>query len=158
MVLLRLIIIHWSHFRNPRFPQLTLSRLVLILFPLLSMPQLEHNTLLSSFLFDVIAVLCDSMTAETRLHCVNSLNDLSQFQVQHLQFILGFCENDDASPMHLAVPQGSAIKIDVHIPPDVNQIVAFPLRRWEMVQDATPAGGNDTSLSLGLFAARRAVL
>ncbi len=32
----------------------------------------------------------------------------------------------------------------------------FPLRRWEIMPDPTPVmGENDTSLSLGLFGARR---
>lgn len=37
-----------------------------------------------------------------------------------------------------------------------SKIVPFPLRRWEIMGDATPAmGENDASLSLGLFGARR---
>jgi mediator of RNA polymerase II transcription subunit 12 len=36
------------------------------------------------------------------------------------------------------------------------KVAPFPLRRWEIMSDATPVvGGNDTSLSLGLFGARR---
>lgn len=37
------------------------------------------------------------------------------------------------------------------------KVVPFPLRRWEIMSDATPMiGDNDTSLSLGLFGARKA--
>ncbi|SMR64665.1 unnamed protein product [Zymoseptoria tritici ST99CH_3D1] len=36
------------------------------------------------------------------------------------------------------------------------KIAPYPLRRWEIMSDATPVvGGNDTSLSLGLFGARK---
>ena len=42
---------------------------------------------------------------------------------------------------------------------DMKQSLPFPLRRWEMVQDATPIiGENDTCLSLSLFGARKSVL
>ncbi|CAK3785023.1 Mediator of RNA polymerase II transcription subunit 12 [Lecanosticta acicola] len=52
-----------------------------------------------------------------------------------------------------ATPSGSKAPVR---PVGETKMVPFPLRRWEIMGDATPAmGDNDTSLSLALFGARK---
>lgn len=64
-------------------------------------------------------------------------------------------QSQQQSPVQQHGFQRPPVRADVRPVTDV-RMMPFPLRRWEIMSDATPIiGDNDTSLSLGLFGARK---
>jgi mediator of RNA polymerase II transcription subunit 12 len=164
--LLCLLRAHQSILIQPKLSQLTLSRLLTTLGRLLIMPTLGPYSSLTTQIFDTIALLSDFASAETNSHCILVLRNQHHIQDIRLQFLFGYPDHEDGDFIRLvSVPNGGASADPkakpgpAGIAPDPGQSQAFPLRRWEMVQDATPIiGENDTSLSLSLFGARKSVL
>ena len=176
-VVLRLLIIHHCTFSHLKASQSNLARLLLILSSLLVHCRLTHNATLSTHIFDVLALLTDSLADDTRATCVRLLSDQHKTRDPRLRFLFGYPDGIDGEGLQVMSTSSSSpptrtttttitattttttafepkrgnVKTTVQQP--------FPLRRWEMMQEATPiVGENDTSLSLGLFGARKAVL
>ena len=120
---------------------------MLTLALILSTPVVEASIVLSTLVFDLLAVISDELSFETRLHCMQLVRDQYHLQDPRLSYLLGFSENEDSSSsLRLGIGESGS------------RSVPFSLRRFEMVQDATPVmSENDTSLSLNLFNARKAI-
>lgn len=163
-VVLRLLIIHHCSFSHLKASQSNVARLLLTLSSLLVRCRLTHNINLSTHIFDVLALLTDSLADDTRDTCIRILSDQQKIRDPRLCFLFGYSDVTDgeglqltststlsSSPMTTFEPKRGGVKMTMQ--------QQFPLRRWEMMQEATPVvGENDTSLSLGLFGARKAVL
>jgi len=154
--ILRLLCVHQKLIQQPKCSQVTLSRLVLTLSLLLADPHHEFPVVLSCQLFDTVSLISDFISSETRVHCIQVLRHHHRISDCRLEFLLGFAAHDGADSLAVVIPPkptlpGSRAVVEP-------RILQFPLRRWEMVQDATPlVGENDTSLSLTLFGTRKAV-
>ncbi len=164
-ILLRLLVIHQSTMHHPKISQNTLARLLITLSILLVNPILSSHPTLPSYIFDTLAYLTDLQTEETRSHCIRILRDQQRTKDPRLLFLFGYSESIEnewlqfvANPVSIALdPRATAAALTAAVATPTMQ--PFPLRRWEMMQDATPlVTENDTSLSLTLFGARKAVL
>ena len=166
-ILLRLLIIHQSTIHHQKFSQNTLARLLITLSILLVNPILSSHPTLPSYIFDTLTCLTDLQTEETRSHCIRILRDQQRTKDPRLLFLFGYSESTEnewlqlvANPISKALDPratGAALGSAATIATPTTQ--PFPLRRWEMMQDATPlVTENDTSLSLTLFGARKAIL
>ena len=155
-VLLRLLILHQPTIRHPKFPQLTLASLLLFLSTLLIGSCLKAHPMLISRTNDLMLVLSDSLTEESRLRCVRILLD-HNVRDSRLRFIFGYPEHSDGEWLRLVT--GCATTSDVKPATRTQTTQLYPIRWWEMMADATPlAGPNDTSLSLTLFGTRKSIL
>lgn len=156
-VLLRLLTLHQPTIRHPRFPQLTLASLILSLSTLLIGSCLKAHPMLISTTNDLMLVLSDSLTEESRNRCVRTLLD-HNVRDSRLRFIFGYPEHSDGE--WLRVVTGCATTSDVKPAGSRTQNTQpYPVRWWEMMADATPlVGPNDTSLSLTLFGTRKSIL
>jgi mediator of RNA polymerase II transcription subunit 12 len=151
-LLLRLLIIHQTTIQHPKFPQNALFRLLislsLLLNPSSSDPPLQHQVL------DVLTLVSDSLSDHTRTRCIHTLRDLNRTKDLRLQFVFGYDETVENEWLQLVTKFSSAAEGAA-----TTNTQFYQLRRWEMMQDATPlATENDTSLSLSLFGARKSVL
>ncbi|MCJ1473427.1 RNA polymerase II mediator complex subunit [Lambiella insularis] len=152
-VLLRLLMIHQNRIRQPKFPQQVLCQLVFSISLLVTFMNLRADSLLLIYLLDTIAFLTDSLTPESRIRCRAVLCDQHHLHDPRLQSI--FSAADDNGTESLRIITASAAS---SLAADSTSYIPFLIRRWEMVQDATPViGENDTSLSLTLFEARKAI-
>ncbi|MCJ1288348.1 RNA polymerase II mediator complex subunit [Xylographa opegraphella] len=152
-VLLRLLTIHQSVIRNIGFPQETLCKFLLSLSLLATTSKLKANRLLSNTVLDAIALFSDLLCPESWSYCTAVLADQQHLHDYPLRKIFTSA-NDESDWLHVTgLCKMSTVLAETITP------VPFPIRRWEMVQDATPMiGENDTSLSLTLFGAKKAVL
>ena len=156
--LLRLLVVHQVAMQDPRYPQNNLHQLLIALSLLLIDPILASNPSLSHRMFDLLSLLTDFLSDDTRLRCIRSLRDDHRTQDPRLRFIFGYsnCVESEwlqfvsrSSSAAEARPGGAAVTASK----------AYHIRRWEMMQDATPlTTENDTSLSLTLFGSRKSVL
>ena len=166
-ILLRLLLIHQSTLQHPKFSQNTLSRLLITLSILLINPILSSHPSLPSHIFDTLAYLTDLQTEETRSRCIRTLRDQQRTKDTRLVFLFGYFESMENEWLQLVTnptstasesrATGAALGPAAMAATTVLQ--PFSIRRWEMMHDATPlVTENDTSLSLTLFGARKAVL
>ena len=154
-VLVSLLIVHQSAIQHPRFSQSALCQVLVSLSRLLIHPSLAFHPTLPSYVFDTLALLSDSLSDDTRTRCIRSLRDSHHIQDPRLLFIFGYAETVNNEWLQL-VTRTSAIS---EAKPEGVTMQPYSLRRWEMMQDATPVSTeNDTSLSLTLFGARKSVL
>ena len=154
--------------RHPSLSPAMLARLLVGLSLLLVHPLFRSHSTFSSHIFDTIGLLSDCLSLETRHLCVRTLRDQYQIRDTRLQFLVGYSGNIDGERLRL-VTNGTSIPSSATAgaspassssnAPNATISVPFAIRRWEMVQDATPIiGENDTSLSLSLFGARKAII
>lgn len=166
-ILLRLLLIHQSALQHPKFSQSTLARLLVTLSLLFINPILSSHPTLPSYIYDTLAFLTDLQTEETRLRCIRTLRDQQRTKEPCLVFLFGYSESIENEWLQLVTnttstaseskPTGEATGSVATA--TTTTVQPFPLRRWEMMQDATPLiTENDTALSLTLFGARKAVL
>lgn len=162
-VLLRLMNMHQNMLRHPTLSSTTLPHLVLDLSLLLISPALTSQATLSVHIFDTVALLSDHLSFEARSLCIRTLRDQYQLRDPRLQFLIGYCDSSADSWLHLVTsisatrsgPSRSRSKSETA----TTTSAPFPLRRWEMIEDASLiVGENDTALSLSLFGARKAIL
>ena len=113
---------------------------------------------------DTVTLLSDEMSTESRTACATVLHTQFHVQDRRLGFIFGFETSEDRHQTPLlsvqteATDQGNRAVVDGGTTIPIGS-EPFVLRRWEVVQDATPTiGENDTGLSLSLFGARKSVL
>ena len=161
-VLLRLLKTHQTTAQHPNFPQATLYSIVMSLSVFLIHPYLSKQSVLVDHIHDVLTLLSDSLTEESRMRCISTLRNHYHTRDSRLSFIFGFSDLTEDERLRLVTNSSTRPELEA---PDVvgsylktaNQL--FSLRRWEMMQDATPLlGENDASLSLTLFGARKSVL
>ena len=154
-VLIFLLIIHQSTIQHPRFSQSTLFQVLISLSRLLIHPVLAFHPTLPSYLFDTIALLSDFLSDDTRTRCIRTLRDHHHSQDSRLRFIFGYPETVNSEWLQLITKSSTIVEAKA----EGVTTQPYSLRRWEMMQDATPVSTeNDTSLSLTLFGARKSVL
>lgn len=160
-VLLRLLMVHQSTMQHPKFPQATLCLILLSLSVFLIHPSWSKQPNLTDYIHDVLNILSDFLSDESRTQCMSTLRDHYHTRDPRLRSIFDSSETTEDEWSHLvadasARPESKAPDIAAVFKPVTQH---FYLRRWEMMQDATPLmGENDASLSLTLFGARRSVL
>ncbi|KAL8826787.1 MAG: hypothetical protein Q9191_003586 [Dirinaria sp. TL-2023a] len=160
-VLLRLLAVQQCTPQRPEFSQPALYELVISLSLLSTSPFFRDRASLAAYTIDLIALFSDSLSEETRGRCVRTLRDHHHVSDPQLYFVVG--HPDDVYDQWLQLSTGTSIgsgaKASENAPTSITTPQSFPLRRWEMMQDATPVmGENDTSLSLTLFGARKSCL
>ncbi len=153
-ILLRLLVIHQSTSNSQKDPPNVLSKVALSLSILLIHPSFATHTKLTTHILDVLAYLSDSFTEDARSRCAQTLRDVYRTRDPRLRFIFGYSENAEGDWLQLVSNTGLGTTGEA-----TATMQPYPLRRWEMMQDATPVvAENDTSLSLTLFGARKSVL
>ena len=159
-VILRLLTIHQTTIQHPKFSQNTLHQIVMSLALLLIHPLFTSHPDLSNRLSDVLSLLSDSLSDDNRSRCIRALRDHHQTRDPRLRFIFGYAETVEKEWLQLVTKSTSAAETKTEgAAAATTSTIPYPLRRWEMMQDATPvATENDTSLSLTLFGARKSVL
>ena len=159
-VILRLLTIHQTTIQHPKFSQNTLHQIVMSLALLLIHPLLTSHPDLSNRLSDVLSLLSDSLSDDNRSRCIRALRDHHQTRDPRLRFIFGYAETVEKEWLQLVTKSTSVAETKTEgATAATTSTIPYPLRRWEMMQDATPvATENDTSLSLTLFGARKSVL
>ena len=154
-VLIFLLIIHQSTIQHPRYSQSALCQILISLSRLLIHPFLALHPTLPGYLFDTLALLSDTLSEDTRTRCIHTLRDHYHSQDPRLLFIFGYTETVNSEWLQLVTK--SSTSGETRSEGVTTQ--RYSLRRWEMMQDATPVSmENDTSLSLTLFGARKSVL
>ena len=154
-ILISLLIIHQPAIQHPRASQSALFQILVSLSRLLIHPFLAFHPTLPSYIFDTLALLSDSLSEDTRTRCIRALRDHHHSQDPRLRFIFGYPDTFNGEWIQL-VTKASTI---AEAKPEGVTMQPYSLRKWEMMQDATPVSTeNDTSLSLTLFGARKSVL
>ena len=92
-------------------------------------PTVEACTPLSTLVFDLLALISDGLTLETRLHCIQIMHGQHHLQDARLNFLLGFPGHGENNSLRLMTGDSGL------------RSVPFSSRRFEMVQDATPTMG-----------------
>ena len=154
-VLISLLIIHQPTIQHPRFSQSTLFQVLISLSRLLIHPILASHPTFPNSVFDTLALLSDCLSDDTRTRCIRTLRDHYHSQDPRLRFIFGYPTTVNSEWLQLVTKSSTTAEAKS----ESVTIQPYPLRRWEMMQDATPVSTeNDTSLSLTLFGARKSVL
>ena len=166
-MVLRLLLVHRPNLQHPKFSQIILGRLLVALSLLLIHPVMASHLTLPSYIFDTLALLTDLQSEETRSRCIRTLRDHHRTKDPRLLFLFGYSESIENEWLQLLTTAtstaceskaGGAGPVSTPLATSTT-MQPFALRRWEMMQDATPmVTENDTSLSLTLFGARKAVL
>ena len=154
-VLVSLLVIHQSTIQHPRFSQFALFQILISLSRLLIHPILSFHPTLPCYVFDTLSLLSDSLSDETRTRCIRTLHDHHRSQDQRLRFIFGYPATGNSEWLQLVTQSSTTAETKT----EGVTMQPYCLRKWEMMQDATPVSTeNDTSLSLTLFGARKSVL
>ena len=143
-----------------KHPENSLVSLLVALSLLLIHPSLASRPQLAEHAFDVLILVVDSIPDEARSQCVRILRDQHRSRDPRLLFIFGFSEKIDSEWLQMSTTSylPSATKGE-ETKATATTTSPFTLRKWEMMPDATPLlTENDTSLSLTLFATKKAVL
>ncbi|KAL8942427.1 MAG: hypothetical protein Q9211_001395 [Gyalolechia sp. 1 TL-2023] len=132
--LLRLIHIHQSAFHTPNVSDSAVLHLLLFLSSFNNHPSLRPDTHLLDETYDFLIVVSDAVSPALLSRCIRTLLHRTT-GASWLQMVTK------------KAPGGKAAQRP------------FPVRKWETMPDATPLmTENDTSVSLTLFGARKAVL
>ena len=158
-IVLCLLVIHRSTIQHPKYPRNGLIHLLSALSLLVTNPSLNpHHTFLHRT-FDILCLLADSISDDTRMRCIHNLRDHQRVRDPRLHFIFGYSDTNDSEWLQIATKSSLAVETRAGGASATTTARPYPLRRWEMMQDATPvATENDTSLSLTLFGSRNSVL
>lgn len=132
---------------------------MLALSNLLLIPSLSAHVDIADYVFDVLTIITDSVAEEICFQCIQILRDRNHAKDPRLQYIFGYSNRVEGEWLQSVAspPNQSGFRIE-----DPQQAtparLPYALRRWEMVQEATPLiAENDTSLSLTLFGTREVV-
>lgn len=175
-LVLRLISIHADVFSQAQPPTTIHLTVCLNLSSLFTNPIMNFDNKLRVSVLNTITLLSNAMSNEVRDQLIHTLNTHNITNTT-LQFLFGpTTQNIKDADLHLiTTPAIDVNQQNKDKPTPINRTTAtgvpsvsgakdthatpFSLHRWEMIQDATPMiGDNDTSLSLALFGARKAVL
>ena len=163
-VLLRLLNLHQMTVQLPNFPQSVLIQLALSLSVLLIVDPFQKATAIpNSRIYDTLLVLSDALSDESRNSCIRNLQEY-KIRDSRVRFIFGYSEPTDGEWLQLVAnpsekpENATADLVGTSATQATETVQPYQIRRWEMMQDATPVVGvNDTSLSLTLFGARKSV-
>lgn len=133
--------------------------LLLALSNLLLIPSLSSHVELTDYILDVLTIITDSVAEEIRSQCIQILHDRNHSKDPRLQYVFGYSNRVESEWLQSVAnpPNQSGFRIEdpQHATP---ARLPYSLRKWEMVQEATPLiAENDTSLSLTLFGTREVV-
>ena len=160
-IILRLLRAHQITIEHPQFPQPVLVKILLSLSLFLIQLARQPQTQLSTSANDISLVLSDSLSEESRSRCIQSLQE-QKIDDPQIRFIFGYPEvlkSEWLQLVHDHAKMSEARAAGVAVPSMTTTTFPYPVRKWEMIQDATPiVGANDTSISLTLFGTRKSVL
>ena len=161
-ILLSIFTLHLPSVGETSFPQSLLHDAMVVLSILLTNSPIASSSRVSRQLNDLLIVLSDSLHDDTRARLLKTRQTLPTPTDSRLNYILGTLEPKEdhwlqlVSDAPLPAASSSASGKSSDAPHRVSK--PFPLKQWEMMQDATPLmGENDTSLSLTLFGARKVI-
>lgn len=159
--LLQLIVIHQNMLQHATVAPALPLRLLVNLGLLLVNPVFTSHPPLSVYILDTMALLSDGLPYEARSLAVRALLDQHRVRDRRIEFVLGYSTimESDLLSISASVSTSPGNSNQIHGPDFEEKNFPYPVRRWEMVQDAMPnVGENDTCLSLSLFGARKAVV
>ena len=137
--------------------------MVIDLLSLLVYPALQTQDRLVSGLLDHVALMSDQLSHDARATCLYALRNQRNVHDARIEYLLGFPGDSASYSLGLVSMSQQTSNHVKHCAPSSSigsnvPAIPFTLRKWEMVQDATPnASENDTSLNLTLFGARKAL-
>lgn len=156
-ILLRLLTVHQAAVHCARLSESSLVKLLVTLSLFLTHQSFSSYPRISEHVLDVLALLTESLSDETRSQCVRVLRDHHRLRDPRLLFLFGYSENSEGEWLQLIT--NPLLVIGAKTARATESIQQFPVRKWEMMQDTTPlVTENDTSLSLTLFGARKTVV
>ena len=172
LILLRLLTIHRSVFAHPKLAQSTVARLAYHLALLLIQPAVNADHALATRLFDLLALLSDVLTPETRHSCFRALCEQQRLRDPRLRFLFGTAGTASGSPLLFVEADKTSALGKVLAAPTSNGVAGstvaegqaplgkpYEPNRWELLSNANPVmGENDTCISLSVFGAKKAVL
>ena len=161
-LLLRLLSIYQGLLSHPKLPQACLSNLAVTLCSICTNTLIQAQNALLERTFDALALVSASMTAQVRLKCLHTVRTEKKILEKRIAFLLGPIEHEGDDMLHLVSSDGDFIDTPSYTDSDgqgnSTRSLPFCLRRWELVQDATPSTNeNDASLSLSLFSGRKRI-
>ena len=161
-ILLSILTLHLPSVEEPSFSQSLIHDAIIILSIIMTDSPVSSSSSLCQQLNDLLIVLSDSLHEDTRTRLSKTRQTLPTPTDPRFDYILGRLKPKDGNWLQILPdtslpPSASTPGKTLDVPKRVTQ--PFPIRKWEMMQDATPLmGENDTSLSLTLFGARKATL
>ena len=156
--ILRLLVIHQSDFQQLPKAQDTLPRILLSLGLVFMGPALRCPSGIDREALDALSLLSDYLPQESRTRCARRLYVRSKAAYRRLTFLFGHSESLRSEWLQL-VSRSFLYRGPGETSPKDRAKQPYPLRKWEMMPDATPlVTWNDTSLSLRLFGAKKSAL
>ncbi|KAL9014447.1 MAG: hypothetical protein Q9173_000908 [Seirophora scorigena] len=148
--LLRLLYVHESAFYIPNASEITITQILVLLSLIVVHPLPALYIHISNDICDFLVTLVEHLSPAIHSRCINSLHNQYHIKDSRFDYIYGYHGSTDNKWIKFVMGESLTRKA-------VRQ--AFPIRRWETLPDATPLmTENDTSISLTLFGARKAVL
>ncbi|KAL8983564.1 MAG: hypothetical protein Q9177_004941, partial [Variospora cf. flavescens] len=148
--LIRLLYIHESAFHIPNVSESKIRQVLVLLSILVVQPLPALYIHISNDICDFLVTLVEHLSPAMYSHCIHTLHNQYHINDSRFDYIYGYDGSKDNKWIQLQVEATSTRKAARQ---------AFPIRRWETLPDATPLmTENDTSISLTLFGARKAVL
>ncbi|KAL8969369.1 MAG: hypothetical protein Q9197_004381 [Variospora fuerteventurae] len=148
--LIRLLYIHESAFHIPNVSESKIRQVLVLLSILVVQPLPALYIHISNDICDFLVTLVEHLSPAMNSHCIHTLHNQYHINDSRFDYIYGYDGSKDNKWIQLQVEATSTRKAARQ---------AFPIRRWETLPDATPLmTENDTSISLTLFGARKAVL
>ena len=159
-IILRLLSTYQRSLRNGNLEPLILTRLSVALGLILSDPMIQSHNSLCTRTLDMLALVSLSLSPQSRSQCLHLIQNHQNGFDPRISFILGPCEGESETSFHLSGEKGRPTDTTRHADASSTEkeerMHPFCLRRWDLVQDATPSTNeNDASLSLSLFGARK---
>lgn len=149
--LLRLLNTHHSAFCTPNVSEDAVTQLLVLLSLLHVGPFPVTYAHLSRDICDFLTIISDCISPAVQARCIRLLQNQHHLKHSRLDYI--FTSSSATDDTWLQLSTGTTNSTGKSAPQH------FAVRRWETMQDATPLmTENDTSISLSLFGARKAVL
>ncbi|KAL8807364.1 MAG: hypothetical protein Q9182_000703 [Xanthomendoza sp. 2 TL-2023] len=149
--LVRLLNIHQTVFRTPNVSEDVITQLLVLLGLFLDHPFPVTYAYLSEDICDFLTMISDSLSPAVQARCIHILQNQYGLKHSRLDYIFAFSNAREDTWLHVSMGTANSSR-----QPATQH---FPIRRWETMQDATPLmTENDTSISLSLFGAKKAVL
>ncbi|KAL8953968.1 MAG: hypothetical protein Q9222_000178 [Ikaeria aurantiellina] len=141
---------HQSAFTTPDVSEGTIAPLIVRLSLLHVKPFPTSFAYLAELTYDFLVVICDDLSPAILSTCMHTLHKDHHLMNPRLDFLFACPSAPEINWLQVSRDAGSSRK---------SSLQAFPIRKWETMPDATPLmTENDTSISLTLFGARKAVL
>lgn len=127
-----------------------ITQLLVLISRLLVHPFPDRYAHMSDEICDFLIVIVTHLSPAIRSHCIRTLHNQHHLRDSRLSYVYGHQGTTEDNWLQLVTGSTPTRKATHE---------AFPIRRWETLPDATPLmTANDTSVSLTLFGARKAVL